>query len=398
MKKILITFFLLTAAILAQAEPLPNRSNVCLNMIVKNEAHVICRCLESVLPLIDSWVIVDTGSTDGTQEVIRNYMASKNVPGTLYERPWINFAYNRNEALELARNEADYLLFMDADDVLEYKQKNYQRPALFYQDAYYMKIDYSGTSYYRMQLVNTAKPFRWIGSVHEVVVCEEANNLGLLADVTMKIIGGGGRSQHDDKFARDARVLERDLASDPNNPRNAFYLAQSYRDAEMFEDAIEWYEKRAAMGGWEEEVFWSLYQIATIQERMNQPIDTVQASYYRAFNYRPTRAEPLYRIASLHRRSNQPYKAFLLTKLAMQIPEPNDLIFVESWIYECGLLFDYSLSCYFLGLYQQAFDASLSLLSKPNLPDEIRNLVEHNMQPIIQALSQVNAEKQRQAG
>ena len=40
---------------------------ICLNMIVRNEAPVIRRCLDSVMPIIDSWVIVDTGSTDGTQ-------------------------------------------------------------------------------------------------------------------------------------------------------------------------------------------------------------------------------------------------------------------------------------------------------------------------------------------
>src|SRR3990167_6567765 len=75
------------------------RSNVCLNMIVKNEAHVIERCLESVLPLIDSWVILDTGSTDGTQDVIRNFFAQRGIPGELFESPWVNFAHNRNQGL-----------------------------------------------------------------------------------------------------------------------------------------------------------------------------------------------------------------------------------------------------------------------------------------------------------
>ena len=87
-----------------------------LNMIVKNEAHVIERCLATVKPWIDHWVIVDTGSTDGTQEVIRNFL--RDIPGTLHERPWVDFSHNRNEALELARPTADYLLFIDADETL----------------------------------------------------------------------------------------------------------------------------------------------------------------------------------------------------------------------------------------------------------------------------------------
>jgi glycosyltransferase involved in cell wall biosynthesis len=92
-----------------------NRPSICLNMIVKNEAHVIARCLASARPLVDAWCIVDTGSSDGTQDKVRELMAG--VPGTLHERPWKNFGHNRSEALELARTEGcDYLLFIDADE------------------------------------------------------------------------------------------------------------------------------------------------------------------------------------------------------------------------------------------------------------------------------------------
>ena len=90
---------------------------VCLNMIVKNEAPVICRCIDSVRPIIDYWVIVDTGSIDGTQDIIRQQLSD--LPGELHERPWRDFAYNRSEALELARGKSDYTLIIDADDSLE---------------------------------------------------------------------------------------------------------------------------------------------------------------------------------------------------------------------------------------------------------------------------------------
>lgn len=369
------------------------RSKVCLNMIVKNEAHVIERCLESVLPLIDCWAISDTGSTDGTQEVIRNFFNSRGIPGELFERPWINFAHNRNEAFELGRDleidgeKADYLLFMDADDILTY-DPNYVRPNLLDKGSYYIRIFYSGTTYDRVQLVQTSLPWKWIGVVHEVIVCEQNHPFAYLDGVTMKIIGGGGRSKDPNKFLKDAEMLEADLQKDPDNSRTVFYLAQSYRDAECFEKSIEWYQKRVDMGGWNEEVFWSLYQIANLQERLKYDRETILASYAKAFMYRPSRAEPLYRASVCQRQHKLPYHAFLLADLALKIQKPHDLIFVEDWVYEFGLLFEYSVSALQVGLFQECFNACLKLLAKPDLPDDFRKATEHNLSIVVQLINQ----------
>ena len=89
MKK-LLTFLLVCIVHVAFADTKPK---ICLNMIVKNEEPVIERCLATVKPYIDYWVIVDTGSTDNTMEKIRNFM--KDVPGELHECPWQNFEFNR---------------------------------------------------------------------------------------------------------------------------------------------------------------------------------------------------------------------------------------------------------------------------------------------------------------
>ena len=96
----------------------PHRPAICLNMIVRNEAHIVTEVLDAAAPYISFWVIVDTGSDDGTQDLIRTHMHSLGIPGELHERPWRNFGHNRSEALTLAQGHADYIWVMDADDTV----------------------------------------------------------------------------------------------------------------------------------------------------------------------------------------------------------------------------------------------------------------------------------------
>ena len=156
--RIFLYCFLIYSFYLAADKP-----TVCLNMIVKNETEVIRRCLGSSKPLIDYWVIVDTGSTDGTQEMIKDFM--KDIPGELHERPWKNFAHNRNEALELAKGKADYVLIIDADDVFEYPS-DYKWPELK-MDGYFIQVQDCGTNYERFHLISNHIKWKWEGVLHE---------------------------------------------------------------------------------------------------------------------------------------------------------------------------------------------------------------------------------------
>lgn len=113
------------------------KQTICLNMIVKNESNVITRCFDSLKDLFDYWVIVDTGSTDGTQDIIKDYL--KDIPGELIERPWVDFAHNRSEALVYARGKADYIFTIDADEVLS-REPNFTLPTLT-ADSYLLEFD-----------------------------------------------------------------------------------------------------------------------------------------------------------------------------------------------------------------------------------------------------------------
>lgn len=350
------------------------KKTICLNMIVKNESHVIERCLKSVKDHIDYWVIVDTGSTDGTQDIIKNFM--KDVPGELHQRDWVNFEHNRNQALQFAKNKGDYLLFLDADEQFlfpsNFKWSNLDK------DSYYITCQYGGMRYPRMLLVNNHLDWKWIGVLHEYLDCREAKTNDTLKEVVNLISPDGARSKDPDKYKKDALILEKALEKDPTNCRYVFYLAQSYRDANELEKAIEVYEKRISMGGFMEEVFWSQYQIALLQELLKKPPEVFLKSYCKAFLLCPDRAEPLNKIATYYRFAQNYKKGYEITKLALSLPYPTHGLFVEEWVYSYNLLLENSIDAYWIGKYEESEQACLKLLQK-DLPQNVKNCVENNL-------------------
>jgi glycosyltransferase involved in cell wall biosynthesis len=371
----LFFYFALSFLFLAFEVNSNERKTVCLNMIVKNESEVITRCLASVKPMIDYWVIVDTGSTDGTQEIIRDFM--KDVKGDLYERPWINFGHNRNEALELAKDKADYILVIDADETLEFSRA-FQMPELK-KDFYYITTEFGGTKYGRVQLIKSDLDWKWKGVLHEALYSSDAKSSDTLDGVINFVRTDGARSKNPNKFLDDAQLLEKALVDEPNNTRYVFYLAQSYRDAQEYESALKYYQKRVSMGGWDQEIYWSLLQTGLLQEQLKMPPETIIKSYITAYLYRPTRIEALYRLARYQRILGNHEAAYNTAQLGLALEKSKDALFVEHWIYDYGLLLEFSIAAYWKEKYFDALLVSNALLANPDLPPNFKECVEGNL-------------------
>ncbi len=352
------------------------KEKICLNMIVKDESRVIKRCLDSAKPLIDYWVIIDTGSTDGTQKIIKEHL--KGIPGELYERPWKNFGHNRNEALELAKGKGDYILFMDADDLLEC-DPGFKFPPLT-KDLYNMWRGTKSFTYLKPQLVKASLPWKWIGVTHEYLGCDNSFSSETLQKIKY-VTGDGGASTYDpQKFLKNVKLLEEGLKKEPNNERYAFYLAESYRDCGEKGKAIECFQKRILMGGWEEEVFWSMLQIGNLLKDMGIARPIVIESYIQAHHYRPHRVEPIYYLAELYNQQGDYKKAYehLKARDFIQKPAQKDRLFNMDWMEEYGLLFQLSICSYFVGNHQESLDTCNKLLTIRNLPEEWRKQTEVN--------------------
>ena len=347
---------------------------VCLNMIVKNESEVIRRCLNSLRSVIDYWVIVDTGSTDGTQDIIREHM--RDIPGELHERVWRDFAHNRSEALMLARGKCDYTLIIDADDSLEVTDRS--ALSKLGADQYMMKINDTGIVYYRPQLVRSALDWRYEGVLHEYLTCEAAEPAVEISGVEIRLHQDGARRKNPSTYISDAAVLEAAIQVETNPfllTRYQFYLAQSYRDSGRLSLAVEHYLNRAQQGYWIEEVFISLYCVAQLKEQLSHADDDVVAAYLSAADVLPTRVEALHRASRFCRHKGRYEEGYRIAKRGLAVSMPADALFVEPVVYEYGLRDEFALNAYWSGHSQESLDACLEILAAATLtPDEARRI------------------------
>jgi hypothetical protein len=358
-------------------------TTVCLNMIVRNEAANIERCLAAAAPFVDAWVICDTGSTDDTIERVRCLFAARGIPGEIHEFPFVNWEQARNEALNRARASAlpfDYLLFADADMELVIEDPDLRSRLT---EHAYMLRQQNTISYFNTRLVRRDVPSRYVGVTHEYV---ELPRPALQLEGAWFIDHASG-SNRAGKFERDARLLEADLKCNPDNPRNVFYLAQSYRDAGRLNEAIEAYRRRAAMGGWAEEVWFSLYQVARLAEARGAPDAEVEMAYLVAFQNRPSRAEPLVQLARRHRMRNEWALASMFADAAAAIGRPDDTLFLDEGAYRHAALDEAAIAAYWRGNRQRSFELCWKLLDEDRVPEEMRSRIEGNAEFSAEAVA-----------
>jgi hypothetical protein len=331
----------------------PARLVLC--MIVRNEAAVIERCLDSVLPHVDAFVISDTGSQDATIDLIRRAADRHAVRGQIHQDAWYNFGHNRTVAAEEARHwvarqgwppHLSYLVFLDADMVL-HVEAGFDKGALS-ATSYDLVQDDGTLRYWNVRLGCLSHGWQSVGATHEYwqPIGSDTTSARLGTMWIEDRADGGNKA---DKFERDVRLLTRGLQQEPNNPRYVLYLAQTYFDLGRWTDAERLYSRRWALGGWDEERWLARYRQGLCLLRMNDG-HRAAGVLLDAFDQRPSRAEPLWLLARYYRDHHKNHAALMVALRALEIPYPqHDMLFVEAPVYEWLLWEEVMISAYYAG-------------------------------------------------
>jgi len=317
---------------------------LCLNMIVKNESKIITRLLDSVSNFIDCYCICDTGSTDNTTELITEYFDSKNITGKIVFEPFKDFAHNRNFSLQSCIGMSDYIIFLDADMVLQIN--NFDKASLSMADSFSILQGTDDFLYYNMRIVRNNGKYSYFGVTHEYINTPPDNhNINLEKwKLFINDIGDGGSKGN--KAERDIMLLTKGIEENPNSDRYHFYLANTYIDSGKNEEAIETYRKRIKLGGWNQEVWYSYYKIGIAYRRLGKINDAIYA-WLEGYNYFPDRIENLYEIINYYRDVGQCKTARVFYNLAKSILNKNlkwsDYLFLQNDVYTYKLEYEYSI-------------------------------------------------------
>jgi len=297
-------------------ETQPQKQTLCLNMIVKDESHIIKASLKKLTDKVhfDYWVISDTGSSDNTPDIITQFFKEHNIPGELHHDKWIDFGHNRTKALEHAYNKTDYLLVFDADDEIF---GNFMLPPILDQDAYKLIFGNSHTySYERPLIINNRQKWQYLGVLHEYLdSCGRKMTMQTICgDYSILSGRSGNRSSDPDKYLKDAIVLEKayKVAVDTKGPlqdRYAFYCANSYFDYGKFDKAAEWYKTTLTQNGWDQEKYIACLKLYKCYKRLGE----IEKSHYylvKSHNYDGERMECVYKLIVHHCCENQNEIAF----------------------------------------------------------------------------------------
>lgn len=293
-------------------------TTISLCMIVKNEEMHIARCLDSVAKLVDEIIIVDTGSTDRTAEIVSGYTSK------IYSHPW-NDDFSEARNYSFSKASMDYCMWMDADDILEESEKDkflkLKQTMSSDTDIVMMKYNTSfdeagkpSFSYFRERWIRNSAQYRWIGAVHEVI---PPNGRVIYSDIAIshKKIGAGDPE-------RNLKIYQKLIAGGKHlEPRQQYYYGRELYYHKQYKEAVSVLEEfLLSEEGWVENKIEACSICANCYYKMGQE-QSALLTLLRSMSFDLPRAELCCEIGKYFLEHGNYHNAIYWYETALHIPK-----------------------------------------------------------------------------
>lgn len=385
--------------------------NCTLTMIVKDESHIIKECLESVYKYIDYYCISDTGSTDDTKKIIKEFFDEKGIQGEIHDDPWQDFGTNRTKALERTWGKSQWAIMIDADDFIsgtfpiEKLDPNV--------DGYMVVLRRGALKWKRAQIFNVMrKQWHYRDVRHEYAFADknidgtdcvpgQLNVPVIEGDFTWNARTEGNRTiscTQQEKYKKDYDILKAELEKDPTHARYQFYAAQSAFDMGDFELAEKEYLRFTEIGKWDEELYFAWIRVGISKALQKKPACESIEAFLRAYCMRPTRAEALFMLSECCRSANLLAAGCIFASYATTLQYPaNDLLFVDEEIYRWGILSELSITAYYAQKPHVGYQATQRLVENdlgPMQPEPYASQMREQYRKNLDIYGQILANQQ----
>jgi glycosyltransferase involved in cell wall biosynthesis len=295
-------------------------------------------------------VVLDTGSTDNTIELVAKFMQEHKIPAIAGKTEFKDFSHARNLALNAARQsplEFDYALLVDADMELKVLDPTWLDGVTG--ESFDMYQVAGALKYQNRRLARKDTIGQYMGPTHEYLNLPTGGCISPEKAFFIDHADGANRpdkAKRDIKLLKDAKKADKKAEARPNE-RYMYYLAQSHRDAGNIEKAAKWYKRRVEAGGWDEEVWHAQLCYAECLGQLGREAEFI-LNMQIAYNMRPSRAEALHKLAKHHREKGQNALAALFAERGMELPHTKDALFVDDYVYECGCKDEFAVAAFYL--------------------------------------------------
>jgi tetratricopeptide (TPR) repeat protein len=293
-------------------------------VLVHNDQGRVGRALASARSVADRWLVIDTGSTDGTVEEVRR--ATRGWPGQLLRRPWVDAGSNRTDLVATgAESGARWLLVLDADDELVEHDQLAVILARTQADA--LQLPYAtGPARWVSRLLRCGLPWLYLGAVRAHLDCGMPYRAQRL--VNPRLADRTDPATRTARWQREVGLLQAELASDPTRAQAWFDLGETRRGLRQAPLAVDAYQRCVSTAPPGELRYLALLYAGCLQIALQRNREAAEL-LRQAIIERPQRREALLQLCQLLNRRRRHAKVLQLLGATGELGRPIPLHDVE---------------------------------------------------------------------